>query len=120
MKGRVGQCWARRLTVTARVRRHRVLRRIERELGHGDPQLRQMFAIFTGLAGNERPTGPEPLPRGRGVWRQPAALALLLPLLALGLIVGLVGALGPGQASACTARTYAGSSVPAPANISCR
>jgi len=104
----------------ARVRWHRALGRIDRQLGRGDPHLRTMFAIFAGLAGDERPTGPEPLPHRHGFWRRPVALGLLMPLLAAGLIVGLVGALAPAQASAsfisrpppCHGRTLAGAHVP--------
>jgi hypothetical protein len=108
------------LRTIARVRWHRVLGRIERELGKGDPHLRQMFAIFAGLTGDERATGPEPLPRGRGVWRRPAALAVVIPLLALGLVIGLVGALAPGQASACPARAYVGAGASGPGSVGCR
>lgn len=117
---RVRQFWALGLMTVARVRRHRALDLIERELGKGDPHLRAMFAIFTGLTRNERPTGPERLPRGPGVWRQPVALTLVVPLLMVGLVVGLVGALAPGQASACPARPNLGSSASAPASANCR
>lgn len=117
--GRVRQPWALWRAVMAGVRRHRALRLIERELAKADPHLREMFAIFAGLNRDERPTGPEPVPRDRAVWRRSAALALV-PLLAVGLVVGLVGALAPGQASACTARPYVGSSVSGPVTIPCR
>jgi hypothetical protein len=111
--------WALWRAVMAGVRRNRALRLIERELAKGDPHLRAMFAIFAGLNRDERPTGPEPLPRGRAVWRR-STLALAIPLLAVGLVVGLVGGLAPGQASACTARAYVGSSASGPVSTGCR
>ena len=103
----------------ARVRWHRALGRIERQLGRGDPHFLAMFAIFAGLAGDERPTGPEPLPRRSRFWRRPVALALVTPLLTAGLIVGLVGALAPAQASACPVRTFAGAHVAVHVRVSC-
>jgi hypothetical protein len=78
-----------------------------------------MFAIFAGLTRDERPTGPELLPSRCGAWPRFAVLALVVPLLTVGLIVGLVGALAPGQASACPVRPYLGPSASGSASASC-
>lgn len=109
VKGRVRRLAALVLTTRARLRRRRALARIEREIGQRDPHLREMFAIFASLNRGERPTGPEPLPSSR---RPSVALALVLPLLTAGLVIGLVGALAPRPASACPARPHLGSAAP--------